>query len=244
MWSGGIRLRSGPFGGKPQALVAGNAMRSIADIAALDLAEEGLSNAKALRASLLLTRGYLNMTAGQCLDLAYESSLTISIEDYLTMVTFKTASLMRCSMEMGALIASDEEAIIRAFGRCGGFLGLAFQIRDDVLGIWGDKSFTGKAVGNDIRRKKKTFPIVYAMGVVRGSVRQKLLDVYNKGTLDDQDIDDVLTVLEELNVPEYAQDLTREKAGLALEEVRGVHLPSWARQEIEELVEFITARQY
>ena len=230
--------------GKPQALVAGNAMRSIADIAALDLAEGGLSNAKALRASLLLTRGYLNMTAGQCLDLAYESSLTISIEDYLTMVTFKTASLMRCSMEMGALIASDEEAIIRAFGRCGGFLGLAFQIRDDVLGIWGDKSFTGKAVGNDIRRKKKTFPIVYAMGVVRGSVRQKLLDVYNKGTLDDQDIDDVLTVLEELNVPEYAQDLTREKAGLALEEVRGVHLPSWARQEIEELVEFITARQY
>ena len=230
--------------GKPQALVAGNAMRSIADIAALDLAGGGLPNDKALRASLLLTRGYLDMTAGQCLDLAYESSLNISIEDYLTMVTCKTASLMRCSMEMGALIASDEEAIIRAFGRCGGFLGLAFQIRDDVLGIWGDKSFTGKAVGNDIRRKKKTFPIVYAMGVVRGSVRQKLLDVYNKGTLDDQDIDDVLTALEELNVLEYAQDLTREKAGLALEELRRVHLPSWARQEIEELVEFITARQY
>ena len=230
--------------GQPQALAAGNAMRSIADITTLNLTGSGLRDEKALRASFLLTRGYLDMTMGQCLDLAYESSLNISLEDYLTMISCKTAALMRCSMEMGALIASDEEAIIRAFGRCGGFLGLAFQIRDDVLGIWGDKSFTGKAVGNDIRRKKKTFPIVYAMGVVRGSVRQMLLDVYNKGTLDDQDIDDVLTVLEELNVPEYAQDLTREKAGLALEEVRQVHLPPWARQEIEELVEFITARQY
>ena len=230
--------------GKHQALVAGNAMRSIADITALSLAERGVPVEKALRASYFLTTGYLEMTAGQCLDLAYENSLNIGLEDYLTMVSCKTAALIRSGMEIGALIASDEEKAIQAFGRAGGFLGLAFQIRDDVLGIWGDESSTGKAVGNDIRRKKKSLPIVYAMGAVEGPLRQRLVDIYGKETLDEQDVADVLTVLEELQVPQYAQDLTREKASLALDEVRRVPLAPWAQQEIEELVEFITARQY
>ena len=230
--------------GKHQGLIAGNAMRSIADMTTMGLAERGLSLEKALRASSLLTSGYLGMTAGQCLDLAYESSLNIGLDDYLTMVSCKTAALIRSGMEIGALVASDEEEVIQAFGRAGGFLGLAFQIRDDVLGIWGDESSTGKAVGNDIRRRKKSLPIVYAMGAVEGPLRQKLIDIYCKETLDEQDVADVLTVLEELHVPQYAQDLTGEKASLAMDEVGRVPLPSWALREIEELVEFITARQY
>ena len=64
---------------------------------------------------------------------------------------------------MGALIASGDENIVTAFANCGSSLGRAFQIRDDMLGIWGNEAATGKAVGNDIRRKKKSFPIVYAL---------------------------------------------------------------------------------
>ena len=230
--------------GQPQALVSGNAMRCLADITALGLTERGVPEERILRSSYLLTLGYMDMTKGQCLDLAFEGSLDIGLEDYLTMVSCKTGALMRCGMEMGALIGSDEEAFIRAFARCGSSLGLAFQIRDDVLGIWGDEAATGKAVGNDIRRKKKSFPIVYALEVAGNVARQKLVDVYNKERLDDQDILDVLTVLDELDVANYAHDLAGEKAGFALKEVRSVPLPSWAWQEIEELVEFLTARRY
>ena len=230
--------------GQPKALVAGNAMRSLADIILLGLTKWGVPEEKALRASFLLTRAYLDMTHGQCLDLAFEGSLDIGLEEYLTMISSKTSALIQCGMEMGTLIASDEETFIRAFARCGSFLGLAFQIRDDVLGIWGDEAATGKAVSNDIRRRKKSFPIVYALEVARDAARQKLVDAYSKIDLDDQDVGDVLTVLEELNVADYAQDVTREKADLALKEVRRVPLPSWARQEIEELVEFFTERQY
>jgi geranylgeranyl diphosphate synthase type I len=230
--------------GQPQALVAGNALRSLADMAALGLTKRGVPEEKSLQVSLLLTRGYLDMTRGQCMDLAFEDSLDIRLEDYLTMISCKTGALIRCGMEMGALIASDDETSARAFARCGGFMGLAFQIRDDMLGIWGDEAATGKAVGNDIRRKKKSFPIVYALEVARDAARQKLVDTYSKADLDDRDVEDVLTVLEELSVAGYAQEVTNENARLALEETGRLPLPSWARQEIEEVVEFLSARQY
>ena len=230
--------------GQPQALVAGNAMRTLADITALRLVERGVTEERALRTSFVLTRGYLHMTKGQCLDLSFEDSLDIKLEDYLTMISFKTGALIQCGLEMGALIASSDENVVTAFARCGSSLGRAFQIWDDVLGIWGDEAATGKAVGNDIRRKKKSFPIVYALETAGDTARQKLVGVYSKEELDEGDVEDVLAVLDELGVADYAQEVTREKADHALQEVGGVAMPPWARQEIEEMVEFLAARQY
>ena len=230
--------------GQAQALLAGDAMRSLADISALELSARGVPEEKALKVSSLLTRGYLDMTHGQCLDLAFEGRLDIGLEDYLGMISYKTGALIRCAMETGALIGSDEEAWVRSFAHCGGLLGLAFQIRDDVLGIWGDEDSTGKAVGNDIRRKKKSFPIVYALEVARGASRQTLVSAYSKDSLGDRDVEDVLTVLDDLRVADYARNAVRENACLAHETLRSVPLLSWARQEIEELVEFLPARQH
>ena len=230
--------------GQPQALTAGNAMRSLADVAAMGLTERGVPDGKALTASFLLTKGHMDMIRGQCLDLAFEGDLDTRLDDYLTMISCKTGALIRCSMEIGALVGSNDQAFIRAFARCGSFLGLAFQIRDDVLGVWGDRAATGKAVGNDIRRKKKSFPIVYALEVATDATKQKLVDIYTKADLDDKDVEDVLTALGTLNVADYAQAVTYENAERALGEMHRIPLPSWVQQEIEELVEFIATRQY
>ena len=230
--------------GQPQGLVAGNAMRALADMAGLGLVERGITEGKALQVSLLLTRGYLDMTKGQCLDLGFEGSLDISLDDYLNMISCKTGALIGCGMEMGALIASGDETAAQAFARCGSALGLAFQIRDDVLGIWGDGATTGKAVGSDIRRRKKSFPIVYALEAAVGVARQKLVEVYSKPDVNARDVEDVLMVLEGLNVPSHAQEVTRDSAVLALKEAGRVPLPAWARQEIEELAEFLIERRY
>ena len=230
--------------GQAQALVAGNAMRSLADLAALRLTECGVSPEKAVGASLLLTNGYLEMTMGQCSDLAFEGRLDIGLDDYLKMVSLKTGALIRCGMEMGALIGSDDPDEVRAFSRCGSRLGRAFQIRDDLLGIWGDQGATGKSVGNDIRRKKKSFPVVYALSVAPDPARDKLREAYSRETLDEDCVLDVLGVLDELSVAEYAERLTREQAGLALKEVDSVSMPGWAREEIRLLAEFLAARQY
>ncbi len=230
--------------GQPQALVAGNAMRSLADITTLGLTQGGVTWEKALKTSFLLTQGYLDMTRGQCMDLAFETSRDIRLEDYLTMISCKTGALIRCGTEMGALIGSDDGESVKAFAACGAFLGLAFQIRDDVLGIWGDEAAIGKAVGNDIRRKKKSFPIVYALEAAGQAARQKLIDTYDKPSLDEEDVADVLDVLDELDVAAKAQEITCEQADLAVKQARKVSLPGWARQELEGLIDFLATRQY
>ena len=86
--------------------------------------------------------------------------------------------------------------------------------------------------------------MVYALEISRGLARKKLVDVYSKEDPDDRDVDSVLAVLDELNAAGYLQEVTRHKAQCALKEVEQVPMPSWARLELEELVEFITERQH
>ena len=229
--------------GQPQALVAGNAMRSIADRTALELTARGVTPSTALRVSCVLTRSYLDMTRGQCMDLAFEGRLDIRLDNYLEMVSRKTGALIRCAVEMGAVVGCDDDKTVGAFARCGSTLGRAFQIKDDVLGIWGDEGATGKPVGNDIRRKKKSFPIVYALETANGATRQLLVDIYNKARLDDRDVEDVLGVLEELDVLGYAGRVTQQQAGLALEQARRVPMSPRAFEEMEGLVQFLVQRE-
>ena len=229
--------------GQAQALVAGNAMRALADRTALELTRKGVKAQTAFRVSRLLTRGYLDMTSGQCMDLAFEGRLDIKLEDYLEMISRKTGALIRCAVEMGALVGCDDESTVRTLAHCGSTLGLAFQIKDDVLGIWGHEGATGKPVGNDIRRKKKSFPVVYALETANGPARKLLVDIYNKVSLDDRDVEEVLGVLEELDVLGHAGRVTEQQAGLALEEARRIPLPAWALAETEELVQFLVQRE-
>ena len=230
--------------GQPCALVAGNTMSSLADIVSLSLGDRGIDKIKALKAAALLSRSYLEMIEGQCLDLSFEGRMDITLKEYLTMVSQKTGALIRCSMELGALLATEDEDVIAAFGRCGGLLGRAFQIQDDMLGIWGDEETTGKAAGNDIRRKKKSFPVVHALQRSHGEAQGALKDVYNKASLDDEDVQQVLAILEETGAQENAHQTTQEMTHLALKEVENLEFPPWAWREIEGLVEFLNTRRY
>lgn len=227
--------------GQPQAITAGNAMRSLADASALWGA--GLPERKALRASWLLTQAYLDMIRGQCMDLSFEGRLDIKLEDYLGMIACKTGALIRCGMEMGSLIGTDDEDSVHHFARIGAYLGRAFQIRDDHLGIWGDEVNTGKSVGNDIRRKKKSFPIVFALEAAEGAARKRLTEVYSGEEVDERDVGDVLDVLAELNVEEYSTSDTERATELALGHAREANLSPWAMQELEQMAEFLVERQ-
>ena len=230
--------------GQPRAMVAGNTMRILADITYLNLVKQGVAKERALKGSALLVESYLEMIQGQCLDLSFERRMDIALEEYLTMISQKTGALMRCSMELGALLASDDEDVIAAFGRSGRLLGLAFQVQDDVLGIWGDEEATGKPTGNDIRRKKKSFPVVYGLQRANDRARNTLMSIYDKMRLDDGDVQQVLAILEETKARQHAQETLNEKAHLALREVESLPLPPWALQEMVDLVEFLTTRQY
>ncbi|MBM2831670.1 MAG: polyprenyl synthetase family protein [Dehalococcoidia bacterium] len=111
-------------------------MRVLASLVILGLDKCGVSRQKRLEAQRLLDESCLRMIEGQYLDISYERRLDISIADYLDMVARKTAALIGCATEMGALLSVDSQDNIEGFRNFGQSLGLAFQMRDDILGIW------------------------------------------------------------------------------------------------------------
>ncbi|MDA8217672.1 MAG: polyprenyl synthetase family protein, partial [Dehalococcoidales bacterium] len=156
-----------------------------------------------------------------------------------------TASLMACSVQVGALLGADDEETIRSLRSFGYQLGLAFQIRDDILGIWGDEKKTGKPVGADIRRRKKTFPIVYACEKAEGEARAALARVYQgKATVDPKMVDLVMSVLADLQAQEQAQRLVERYHGGAMAALEHANLSPLAHDTLAEVADFLTDRDY
>ena len=232
--------------GQPMALVAGDALLSLADMAVFMDRESPevarLDPKVALEISRALTQGYLEMVEGQYLDLSFEGSLSISVDDYLDMASRKTGALFECAMSMGALAATGDRETAGVMGRCGCMLGLAFQIRDDVLGIWGSTQATGKAVGSDIRRRKKSLPVVHALAHSRGADAEALQRVYRQQGLSEDDVQQVLEIMDRLATQEFCQRLAEEHGRKALEVVGTLRLEPWATQELRGLVEFVVSR--
>lgn len=148
--------------GIPQAINAGDAMLALAHLGIMRL-EHSASPEIAFRAARLLQLACLELTKGQHLDLAYETSQRLTLEDYWTMVTGKTAALLATCSELGALVARIPEDCLGNYREFGLNLGLAFQAQDDLLGIWGDAALTGKSAESDLLAGKKSLPIVFAL---------------------------------------------------------------------------------
>ena len=230
--------------GIPKALVAGNVLRVVADRCLVDLEEQGLDIDTVLGTVELLTEAYLEMIEGQYLDLAYEGRPDIGMDDYFEMISRKTGALIRCAMNLGAFIGSRDSATVGAFRTCGRSLGYVFQITDDALGVWGQEESTGKPVGADIRRKKNSFPVVYAMSRAEGVEKRALLDIYAKDCVSDADVSVVLDVMERTHAREQAMSLAEEHRDRALTALAEVEMSSGARRDLEELGAFLLVRQH
>ena len=230
--------------GEPKALVAGNTLRVIADMALWRLSEEGAGHETALAVTALLTEAYLEMIEGQYLDLYFEGRPDIGLHDYLDMISKKSGALIRCALNLGALIGCDDPAIVQAFRECGSMLGSVFQIRDDVLGIWGDEEATGKPVGADIRRKKSTLPVVYALSKARARDRELLLKIYRGQVVGDDEVSSVLEVMDRVGAREYAQEIASEYREGAMGPLSSVELAPEALRNMEEMSQFLLVREH
>ena len=146
--------------GIPQALNAGDLLYTIANVSFLQNSN-GLSEALLLKAAVQLHNTCIRLTQGQYLDMDFESIDDVALEDYWAMIEGKTAALIATSIAVGALQADDTvQQQMHEFGRC---IGLAFQIQDDILGLWGDTAVTGKSNASDLISRKKSFPILYGL---------------------------------------------------------------------------------
>ncbi|HWR65788.1 MAG TPA: polyprenyl synthetase family protein, partial [Bellilinea sp.] len=148
--------------GQALAINAGDAMYALA-FEALKRLEQTVNGQAALRAYEILTTTSLKLTGGQHFDISFADAASLPIESYWPMVRGKTASLLQACLQLGAVTANAGPAVINDLGDFGLHLGLAFQIQDDWLGIWGDEAVTGKSKASDLMTGKKTLPILYGL---------------------------------------------------------------------------------
>ena len=231
-----------PVWGVPKALVAGNTLRATADAALQGLLSQGTPRRRALSAISQLTNAYLEMIEGQYLDISFEGRRDVGLDQYLDMIARKTGALIRCSFTIGALIGAPGAAA--AFSESGRAIGFIFQIRDDVLGVWGDEASTGKPVGADIRRKKNSFPAVYAMAQAKGGDKRRLLEIYAKPELDDADVEDALNIMDGVRARQRAGAMAAEQGEAALSALSGADIGEDAFSEAADLIEFLLVREH
>jgi geranylgeranyl diphosphate synthase type I len=148
--------------GMPQAINAGDGLYALSNLAIIDLIRKNPPDI-VVQTARIFHNTCLNLTRGQYMDMSFESRNNLTLEDYWPMITHKTAALISASTEIGANLAGFDEKILEVYRQFGHYLGLAFQIRDDILGIWGVETQTGKSVINDLITGKKTLPVLYGM---------------------------------------------------------------------------------
>ncbi len=199
--------------GVPQAVNAGDALCALAFLA-LSRAGAHHTPARVARMIHVLHAANLTMCDGQSLDLQFESEKHVNLAMYTAMISGKTAAIFGAAGELGAICAGADDAVpvYRELGRA---YGLAFQIADDVLGIWADSDATGKQRGIDIARRKWTYPVAWALTGPPSAAQAVVAEAYARGeAIDPASVERVVEALDALGAREAARRAAAEHLAL------------------------------
>lgn len=224
--------------GTNQGINAGDAMFALAYLAIPRLAAPGADPAILHELTCILGETCVELTRGQHLDMLFEAQERVSTREYLGMIEGKTAALLAASAEMGALSAdaNDEQRThYREFGRN---LGLAFQVLDDVLDIWGDPKLTGKKAAVDIHDRKKSLPVLYGL-----EQSEELAHLYDGGKMTQGKIKQVIALLDSVDARGYAEDIAHRYSDATLAELEAASPNGKAGEALYEMVDYLLKRK-
>ena len=180
----------------------------------------------------------------QAADMAFDDLPTVTLAECVAMEADKTGALLAYSASVGAVLAGATDAQVDALDEFGMELGCAFQAVDDVLGIWGDPSVTGKAVGNDLRERKKSLPVAVVLDQ-GGEAADELLAIYGRdGDLTDDDVARATSVLEAAGGRSHAESSAGAHLVLALTALDGLGFDDGAVVDLNDLARFVADREF
>jgi geranylgeranyl diphosphate synthase type I len=182
--------------GESQAINAGDALFAAAHLALFESRRAGVAAECVLTVAEAFNRMAIEIVAGQVADLSFETRSDVRPDEYLAMIAGKTAAIVQFAAWAGAEIAGADAQVARAFGEFGLALGLGFQIQDDLLGIWASAAETGKAAADDIRRKKKSLPVLMLNGRANPADRAALDRRYAAPEIDADGVAEILALLQ------------------------------------------------
>ena len=192
-----------------------------------------------LQALQLLNVAMARMIAGQWADISFETRMDVTSEEYLEMVRGKTGALLGAPIAMGAILAGAPQEQADALGHWGETVGMAFQVQDDYLGIWGNPNLTGKSNTGDIARRKKTLPIVHGLAGVQG---QTIRDVYESRDQGEAPVGRVVAALEAGGSDSYCRERGRELVAEADALLDSFELSHERRDELRAVGQYLVQR--
>ena len=218
--------------GHAQAINAGDALFTFAHVALGGMVARNIPPARRLAVRERFDQACLALTQGQHLDLSFEARPSVSEAEYLRMIGGKTAALVAGACAIGAIVAGSE--VVAYYENFGREIGFAFQIQDDLLGIWGDSEVTGKPAGSDILNRKKSLPVAY--GLERS---EELRRLYAEEMID---VQQVIIELEAIGAREYAETLAVQHHQRALNALTATGRDNSATQALRELAHSLLNR--
>ncbi|TDA34297.1 MAG: polyprenyl synthetase family protein [Hadesarchaea archaeon] len=229
--------------GEPMAILAGDALfAKVFEALSLNAKRMGLEGGKAAHLFQMVSRASFELSRGQAMDMLFSQRPTLREEEYLEMVALKTGALMRASAASGALLGGGTPSQVKRLGEYGENLGIAFQIQDDILGLVGEEDELGKPVGSDLVEGKRTLVISFALEMLKGRERKKLLRTLGNPSATKEEVKEVISLLEERGVLERTRKRALEFSGKARKLLRGFG-ESEALTFLEGLTEFVIERR-
>jgi len=222
--------------GVPMAINVGDALFVISNQAVMDLIKTHPA-LTVVRAATILHDTCLDLTRGQFLDMSYEERNDLSLDDYLPMIGGKTSALLSACTHIGALLGNAGEAEQESYRQFGYHLGLAFQMQDDILGIWGDEAVTGKSAASDLVEGKNSLPVLYALGK-----QGKFAERWKLGPITVGEIKAVAAQLEDEGGRSYAEEMSEKETQIALEYLRKANPRGTAGESMLELANMLLKR--
>ncbi len=228
--------------GLAQGINTGDGMFVVAHMALHQLAQTGAPAEVALEVLKRFDQTILTICEGQFLDLSFEGNLAISEADYLAMISRKTAALIAAATGLGAIVGGADAATAQALFGYGENLGLAFQIQDDILGIWGDPELTGKPFAADLYRRKVSMPIIHALHAA--DRRETLAQIYDRPDISDDEVRQMLDILDQAGARGYTEGVAAHYHRQALTALDAAHGNTAALVEIRAMTERLLNRKF
>ncbi len=225
--------------GVPQAINSGDSMFALAHLAMSYLLERGVAPAITVQALRRFDETCVALTQGQYADMDFETRDEVSVAEYLAMIEGKTAVLIALSAELGATIAGADAETIQHYAQFGRNLGLAFQVIDDILGIWGDEAVTGKSAAMDIMTKKKTLPVLYGL-----AQNAELARLYAQDETNDGFVETAVALLNQCHARPYAVEQAAAYSQNALNSLAATPAAGSAATALQQLAHLLLKRDY
>lgn len=224
--------------GIEQAINTGDMLYALAFVVLTKLSD----SAMVPNASRLLSETCVTVVQGQASDIDFEKRHDVSADEYLIMISQKTAALIGTALELGALAAGVIDDTRNKISVLGIAMGIAYQIRDDMLGTWGDSKITGKPVGEDLRRKKKSLPVLMLQALADAEGQSQIDTFFRTDNPTGDQIQGILELMRKFRIYDSVRSLAESYTDRAREALDKLPNRISRHPGFLALIEYFTAR--